>query len=441
MKKLIIGILVVVGSAALILPKFLGSQGTKMHNDFFQEQAQQLVPGVIVESEEMDNGWFNSEGQHRVKLSKTILKKMIPGIKSIELEKDIDLVVNTKFHHGPFAFTSFGTKGSAFSPVLAVAESTLKIDNNGELTDIPGKLFTQVNTTGSGGKAKYLIEEYSHKSDDAQIDFDGLELNFDISDKGEMIDGNGESGKLSIIGDNGEKIVLNKMRFDADLDNNSGLWFGDSALKFGDFTFDNGKGVTFVFEDVDIAGANTGNADTMQSAVKFSIGEFVLSDMKFEDFTFDYSMDNLDTQALATIQQNSKNARGHGNMTSTGPMMDAFKSIIAKSPTLNINEFSVKTPEGKVQADLKLGLPKEVDTAFFPLSLLPQIQGDANIRIPKGVLEMLESVKPGIANQAEMMEQFGMLELKGNDYIAVLKMREGKMTVNGNEVPMLDMLF
>lgn len=439
MKKLIITLLVIAGIAALILPKFLGNQGTKIHNDFFQEQAQQLMPGVIVESEKMNDGWFNSEGQHRVKLSKSILKKTFPGIKNIELENDVDMLVNTKFHHGPFAFTSFGTKGSAFSPVLAVAESTFKIEHKGEFVDMPGKLYTQVNTSGSGGKAKYLIEEYSQRTENAQIEFDGFELNFDISDKGDVVDGNGESGKLMITGDKGEKIILTKMKFDADLDNKHGLWFGDSSLKFGDFSFDDGKGMSFAFEDVNFEGANDGNDKTMQSEMKFTIGEFVLSDMKFEDFTFDYSIDNLDTQALSAIQAQSKSRRG--NMSSTGPMMESFKKIIAQSPTLNINELSVKTPEGKVQADLKIGLPKDVDTAFFPLSLLPQIQGDANIRVPKSVLEMIDSLSPGISEKAEMMEQFGMVELKGNDYIAIIKMREGKVTINGNDVPLMDMFF
>ena len=86
--------------------------------------------------------------------------------------------------------------------------------------------------------------------------------------------------------------------------------------------------------------------------------------------------------------------------------------------------------------DLHLGLPAEVDMGFFPLSLLPQIQGDANIRIPVGVMAMLNALRPGIAEQADMLSQMGMIELDGSDYVAVFKMRDGEMTVNGNKVPM-----
>ncbi|MBT8141155.1 MAG: DUF945 family protein, partial [Gammaproteobacteria bacterium] len=229
MKKLIISVLVLVIIAVLALPKFIGSKGAQMHDNFFQQSAKQLMPGVVVESENMKDGWFNSEGTHRIKLSEAAFKNVFPGVKNVELDKEMDILVNTKFHHGPIAFSSLSGEGAAFSPVLAVGESTLQIDNNGKIIDLPGKLYTQVNATGSGGKAKYLIEEYTFQEENgSSINLDDVEIDFDISDKGEVVDGQGRSGKLSIHGHDGEKIVLSNMTFDADLEDKDGVWFGDS---------------------------------------------------------------------------------------------------------------------------------------------------------------------------------------------------------------------
>jgi len=435
MKKLIITLLVLTALAAIALPKFVGTQGTRIHNDFFQKQAQQLLPGVEIQSEKLDDGWFNSEGQHRIKLSESFLKKVIPGVKNIELDKEVDLLVNTKFHHGPFAFGSFGSKGGSFSPVLAVSESTFKVDKNGEQIDFPGKLFTQVSPTGSGGKAKYVIEQYSKNTGEAQIDFEGLDIDFDISSKGEIVNGDGETGKLSITGDQGQVIQLSKMKFNTDVEDNGGIWFGDTSLKFDELSINDGQGVSFSLNDVAITGGNDGNNSTMQSDVKFTVGDFEISEMKFEDFTFDYTMDNIDTQAMSSFKNKMREMQRAGT-PSPGNMMDELKKLIAKSPTINLKEFSVKTPQGKVHADLRLGLPKEIDMGFFPLSLLPQIQGDANLRIPKNVVALVDNFKPGIAGQLEFLQQMGMIKLDGGDYIAKVKMQEGESTVNGNPVPL-----
>lgn len=435
MKKIIIGLLVTAGIAALILPKFIGSQGTKMHNDFFQERAQQIVPGVVIESENISTGWFNSEGQQRVKLSKTFLSTLLPGVSSIELDKDVDVLVSTKFHHGPFAFTAFNSKGRTFSPVLAVAESTFKIEANGTQTDFPGTLYTQLNPLGTGGKAKYIVAAYSQKLDDAQVDFEGLELDFAFSNKGNAIDASGTSGKLSIAGPDGATVVLNKLQFKADLEEKSGLMFGDVSFKVGDFSLDDAQGTSFTLNAVDIKGGNKGDSQVMKSDLRMNIGELTVSDMKFEDFKFNYIIDHIDTQAMIELQTQSETMQA-GGTSDQAAMMEAFKKVIERSPKIDINELSVITPQGKVSADLHIGFPLKVDMGFFPLSLLPQIRGDANVRVPMLVIQFIDGVKPGIANQVYGLSQAGMIELQGDDYVTVFKMRDGEVTFNGNPMAM-----
>ena len=434
MKKLIITLLVIAGIACLVLPKVLGTKGSQIHNQYFQDTAQGLMPGISVQSEDLKDGWFSSEGQHRIKLTDGALQKILPGVNAIDLDKDLDVLVNTKFHHGPIAFTSLGGKGGSFSPVLAVGESTFKIEADGKQIDVPGTLYTQVNATGSGGKARYTIESFSHKADDATIEFEGLDFDFDISDKGEAVDGKGQTGKLSILGNNGEKMVLNNLKFNADVEDNDGLWLGDSSISLGDMSFSDGRGQNFSVKDISISGGSDSNNDTMKGDAKITVGSFDVSGMKFEDLTFDYEMNNINTQAMREIQKAAK--AGPNGLPDQAAMMESMKNLVAGSPKLDINELSIVTPQGKVKADIHFSLPDEVDMGFFPLSLLPQIQGDANVRVPTAVIEFINQMQPGIAQQAEMLSQMGMLEVNGKDYIAVFKMSEGSMTVNSNPVPL-----
>ena len=434
MKKLIITLLVIAGIACLILPKIFGTKGSDIHNQYFQERAQEMVPGLSIKSEKLSNGWFKSEGQHRLSINESFVKNMFPGVKQIAFDDEVDVLVNTKFHHGPVAFTAFGTKASSFSPVLAVAESTFKIEADGKQIDVPGKLYTQVNATGSGGKARYTIESFSHQADDAMIEFEGLDFDFDISDKGEAVDAKGQTGKLSIIGDNGEKMVLNKLKFNADVEDSDGLWLGDSSISLGDMSFSDGHGQDFSISDINISGGSDSSSDTMQGDAKFTIGSFDVAGMTFEDFTFDYEMKNINTQAMREFQKSAK--AGPNGLPDQAAMMESMKNLVAGSPKLDINELSIVTPQGQVKADIHFSLPDEVDMGFFPLSLLPQIQGDANVRVPTAVIDFVNQMQPGIAQQAEMLSQMGMIELDGKDYVAVFKMSEGSMTVNGNPVPL-----
>ncbi len=431
MKKLLTTLLIIVVIAAIALPKVIGSQGRKAHNNFFQEQAQTLIPGVTVESEKINDGWFNSEGQHRVKLSQAAVRKMFPMVKDIKFKQELDLLVDTKFHHGPFAFTALGSKGGSFSPVLGVSESTFKIDSPKGQVALPGKLYTQVDTFGDGGKAIYVIEEYKHESDDATINFDGLNIEFDVDNKGTVLDREGKAGTLSIKGKNGGEMLLTGMNFDSELDKEHGMWFGDTDFEFDTIKFSDDSGMNFSISDVKLSGGNDGSAQKFDSAAKFSIGEFVVSDMKFEDFTLNYAISNLDTEAMAKISEASQQG-----VTGSATVMQEMKKIVERSPQININELSLKTPGGKIEASLDLGLPDEVDMSFFPLSLLPQIQGNGAVRIPEGVVPMLDQFKPGLGAQLDMLGQMGMLEKKGNDYIAKLKMQDGSFTVNGNAVPL-----
>ena len=430
MKKLIITLLVIAGIACLVLPKVLGTKGSQIHNEYFQETAQQLMPGITVQSENMKDGWFNSEGQHRIKLSDDALGKLLPGVKGVNLDKSVDVLVNTKFHHGPLAFTSMGGKGGSFSPVLAVGESTFKIEADGKQIDIPGKLYTQVNATGSGGKARYSIESFSQKTEDTQIDFEGLDFDFDISKKGQAVNGKGKTGKLSIVGNNGDKIQMNGLKFDADVEDSVGVWLGDGSFSLDDMSF-SAQGQSFAVSNLKLTSDSDGDEKTIDSDAKFTIGSFDVSGMKFENFTFDIEMNNFDTQAIVALDKATKSA-----VPDQAAMMESFKQMIAKSPKIDINELSVVTPQGKVIADLHFGLPDEVDMGFFPLSLLPQIKGDANIRVPVAVIEFVSMMRPGLDQQAEMLSQMGMLEVDGDDYVAVFKMSEGAMTLNGNPVPL-----
>ena len=431
MKKVIITLLVIAGIACLVLPKVLGTKGSQIHNQYFQERVQQLMPGITVESESMQDGWFNSEGQHRIKLSDGILQKVLPGVKYIDLDKDIDVLVNTKFHHGPIAFSALGGKGGSFSPVLAVGESTFKIETDGHQVDIPGTLYTQVNTTGSGGKARYSIESFSQKTDDAQIDFEGLDFDFDISDKGQAVNGKGKTGEFSIVGNNGDKILMSGLKFDADAEDSLGVWLGGGSFSLEDMSIKSSDGQNFSISNINVSSESDGDKKTIDSEAKFSIGSFDISGMKFEDFTFNIEMNNFDTQAMIALEKATKS-----ETLDQAAMMDSFKQMVANSPKIDISELSVVTPQGKVEADLHLRLPDEVDMGFFPLSLFPQIQGDANLRIPVAVIEFASAMRPGLAQQAEGLQQAGMLKLDGDDYVAVFKMSEGSMTLNGNPLPL-----
>ncbi len=425
LKKIVTGVVVVVAGAVLVLPKVIGSGSSKAYDDTIKQQVQEAFPGAVVETEKLEDGWFTSEGRHHIRISEEVLRERIPPTSLGEASESdgIEVVIDSKIHHGPIALTALGSRGGSFLPLAAVSESTFQLKSGQDTIDIPGKLYSRLGLGGGSGKIIYVVDQYQKDIKGSLIDVQAVDIEFDVDDEGKSVKGQGQVGSLSVKGAKGDSMLMKNLSMEADMDNTHGLWFGNSEMGLEQVGITNVKGQQFLFNSVTFKGGADGNEETFGATQVLKMGEITGPDIKLDDLTLEYGFENIDTQAMVRLQQVSRD----DPTADPEAMMGEVKAMLARSPKFNINELSFKMPEGKVAADLHLSLPGDVDMEAFPFSLLQKLQGDGTVRIAEGAMPKLEEVSSGMSAR---LAQQGFLKKDGGEYVAQLKMQNGQFTIN-----------
>ncbi|GAA6142732.1 DUF945 family protein [Hydrogenophaga sp. 5NK40-0174] len=427
MKKLLTGVVVVVAGALLILPKVIGSRGAKAYDEAIRQQVAATLPGAVVETEKLDEGWFSSEGRHHIRISEEVLSERMPHVPNdgpgTATDGEVDLIINSKIHHGPIAFSALGSRGGSFLPLAAVSESTFELKSGQDTVEIPGTLFSQVGLGGGSGKAIYVVDKFQKDIKGTLLGLHAVDIEFDIDDDGNAVKAQGEMGTLSLKGAKGDSVQFKDARIEADMNKAHGLWFGTSGMDMEQLSITGPQGQQFSFKDMSFRADVDGNDTAFTAAQVVKVSEVTGPDVALEDFVLEYTFENVDTQAVLRIQKTNT----EDPAAVPEAMLNEFKAIVERSPKFNINELSFKMPEGKVAADLHFGLPEQVDMNAFPYSLMQQLQGNGTVRIAEGVMPRLEKLSSGMSAQ---LEQQGFLAKNGSDYVAELKLQNGQFTVN-----------
>ena len=133
-KKWLVAVLVALALLLLIAPGIVG----KLAEQNIEENidwAERDSPGVNIETESFERGWFTSVGVHRVVLEGGQFAEATLEYRESTGNAELpSLVITTEMDHGPLP-------GGSLSPALANTVSTFQVDpGNGQLIDIPGSL-------------------------------------------------------------------------------------------------------------------------------------------------------------------------------------------------------------------------------------------------------------------------------------------------------------
>lgn len=176
----------------------------------------------------------------------------------------------------------------------------------------------------------------------------------------------------------------------------------------------------------------------------------------------------LDADALLKLQQTVYELQSQTEnpmifMVLLGKIMEVTPKLLAKSPEIALNQFNLKTAQGNLQGQGSVRLDGTKATSLEQSVLLSALQAQAEFSIGKKLLEqvldryvydtMLEDTEinkePTEAELAELHKQArtqreqrikGYLEHKwlvesdDNNYKLVAQLKEGKLTLNGQEV-------
>ncbi|HAT6957866.1 TPA: DUF945 family protein [Legionella pneumophila] len=182
------------------------------------------------------------------------------------------------------------------------------------------------------------------------------------------------------------------------------------------------------------------------------------------------SLRNLDAEVLAKINEQA-NAMQRGTdqerQQALMAMLPELPKLFSKGAEFEISKLSLKLPQGMIDGNLLITLPK--GDSSNPFELIQKTQGNAKLKMPIEVVKQLmqQSIMQQMAKQPEMqqaliqqlqssqgqsnqaeptpeqiasmqvdkqineLEQSGLITVDGKDYVIEMSLSEGKFTVNG----------
>jgi uncharacterized protein YdgA (DUF945 family) len=391
---------------------------------------------VVVTTESFDRGWFTSEGRHRIELR--------DGAVGTVFENDADehdhipsLIIDTHIDHGLIPVTSMSRDSGSLKPGLASAVSTMTLDpGDGELFEIPGKIYSDVGLTGETA-LHFLLEAGSRNFDGKTAEWQGADVTVHTNPATGSVSLKGDVLPWSVLDELGS-IKFGDMTIDGRQEESPyGLGTGSVQLEMGPVDIENNYSPGTGFNKLSFNASSKVDGDRVNAASKVDISDIRLPAFENIDVAMDLVLNRLDALSFHKIAQALQTTSGSADPESAiedlYPLIEAdLQKLLVAGFEIRIDRFDVTLPIGKVTTKLRFDLPPSSPaTAFSWPALLLALDASADIRLPVELFNMVLEMSP----EAGALVAMGFLQKDGDFYEMRAEYAKGLLTVNGAPLP------
>ncbi|KTD14601.1 putative membrane protein YdgA-like protein [Legionella gratiana] len=275
------------------------------------------------------------------------------------------------------------------------------------------------------------------------------------------------------------KITLSKVSSDYDLhETPAGLYLGDANFNLPSFDVFVKDQKMFGINNLAIKSDSDIEQHLFNTHFNVSLKSMLANGQNYGPGNLDIALRNLDADVLAKINEQTR-AMQNGDEVQRQQAMLALlpelPKLFSKGAELEISQLSFKIPQGQIEGNLYITLPKGENSN--PFELMQKIQGKAKLQVPaEAVKEIMKqsimqqlSKEPNLqqtlmqqlqANQAtnqpaakttqpaptptaeqladmqtekqlNALKQSGFIIAQGTDYIIEVSLEQGKFIING----------
>ncbi|MCW8444883.1 YdgA family protein [Fluoribacter gormanii] len=435
--------------------------------------------GLYAEIQQYNKGLFNSEAQikWRLHIPERVVQDENGQSKTLPAQ-DYNMVMPLTIHHGPFIYANkqlrFGLGyGEAVFPFPA--EYNQQFDAQFTSNSVKPQLDLSIFVTYlNESTVEFSVPNFKLIAKDGSGDLEWLGMN----SKTTMSSGMGKvAGKIVLDGLNatkdGTRIILNKVSSDYDLhETPAGLYLGDANFSLPSFDVFLKDQKMFSLNDLIIKSDSDIEQHLFNTHFNLALKSVLANGQNYGPGELDVALRNLDADVLAKINQQTT-AMQDGNDVQRQQAMLALlpelPKLFNKGAEFEISKLSLKIPQGQVEGNLFVTLPKGENAN--PFEMMQKIQGKAKLQVPAEAVKavMKQSVIQQIANKpdlqqtltqqlqasqaagqtsqpaltpeqlAEMqtnkqlsaLQQSGLITVQGTDYVMEVSLDQGKFTING----------
>ena len=435
MNRWLVALLITLAVIVLVSPGIVGrlaEQSVEENLHFVASENDE----VVVTTESFDRGWFTSEGRHRIELR--------DGAVGTVFENDADkhtrvpsLIIDTHIDHGLIPLTSMSRDSGSLKPGLASAVSTITLDpGDGELFEIPGKIYSDVGLTGETA-LHFLLQAGSRSFDDEMLEWQGADVTVHTNPATGSVSVKGDVLPWSILGERAS-VKFGSMTIEGLQEKSPyGLGIGSVQLEMGPVDIENSDGPGTGFNKLSFNASSNIDGDRVNAASKLDISDIRVPDFENIDVAMDLVLNRLDALSLHKIAQALRNTSGSADPGSAiedlYPLIEAdLQKLLVAGFEIRIDRFDLTLPSGKVTTKLRFDLPAFAPTAAFSWpALLLALDASADIRLPVELFDMVLEMSP----EAGALVAMGFLQKAGGFYEMRAEYAKGLLTVNGAPLP------
>jgi uncharacterized protein YdgA (DUF945 family) len=422
MMKKFLGLVVVL--AALVLGGYYGmgliTERTLEKNIEIINQTN----GVFVDIENYHRGWYTSTAVLNWRLhTPERLSKNSNGESTTIAAQDYKIQMPITIYHGPIIYSDTGIRfglGYVRSDVVMPQEYAEKFSNmfTAESTKPQVSFSVFVNYLNNSNlhidiPAFKLIS----KQGGDQFEWNGMRSHLSASSNlrdingGFAIDGAGMTK-------NKVNITLGKLISNYNLhQTDEGIYLGSASLTLPSFVVTENAQKILDVEQFTLSSSSDINSGLFNSQFTTSLNKVTAHERVYGPARLEMSIKNIDAQALAElntaankIQQGAEAERQQALLA----MIPVLPKLFGKGAQFEVSTFSLVVPEGTIEGNLLVSLPKG-DTGN-PFQLLQKVVGHGTLKVPAMMLKglMVVSAKQKLLSQPTL-QQAMVQQMKTND--------------------------
>lgn len=482
--KRIVGLVIII--AALILGSYYGmgvlTERTLRKNFDLVNQTN----GVFVNIDKYQRGWFVSKADlsWRIHVPERVVKDKDGQSKTVPAQ-NFDMQMPLVIHHGPVIFANSRVKfGLGYANTNMQLPQTYQEKFNEAFTADSTKPKLEISLF-----VNYLNRSRAHfdlpqftlntKDGDAHFEWSGMRSDFSVSSNVDNLDGSITVDGIDFTKDK-VKATVGKITSEYNLHRTaSGLFIGDGSLEVPSFAMSNPEKKLFELEGFQVNSSSDIEADLFSSSFSTSVDKIFANDKTYGPGTLKLAIKNLDAEVLARLNQQLSNIQGteEQRQQSLLAILPELPKLFSKGAEFEISELHFVLPEGAIEGNLLVALPK--GDVGNPFQLIQKIKGDGKIKIPASVLKeiaqehtkktlqkqspvqnaLVQEMQTNTADQGTQnnaassaqpaatdldkqaaaqadkqladLVQMGLLSVQGTDYVIELKLADGQLSVNG----------
>ncbi|KTD22214.1 putative membrane protein YdgA-like protein [Legionella lansingensis] len=433
-----------------------------------------------------DRGWFTSTATLNWHIHIPEQTTQTNGKTETTPAQDYKMQMPVTIYHGPVIFSDKGVKFG-----LGYAHTALKMP--AEYTQQFNTLFTSESTSptvvidffvsylgNSNVDMSVPAFKLFAKEGNATFEWLGMSTSTNFSSDLDKVGGN-----ITIDGLSFKKDQVNTKMSTVTSEYNlhrtdKGLFLGDASLSFPSFVVMDSDKKLFELGQFDIHSDSDIENGLFNSHFKTSIEKIVANNKTYGPGSLEVAIRNLDADALARlnaqaqqVQQGTEAERQRAMLA----MLPELPKLFSKGAEFEVTEMNFVMPQGTIEGNLMVSLPK--GEMSNPFEIIQRVQGNGKLKVPAVVVKELftESIKQrmmspqgqqddgdkqGItqqiqpqnstdataqaaANSSDVSQQAvaladkqlatlvqnGVLAQQGSDYIVEVSLNQGQFTING----------